>query len=44
MEKTGVYALTKNADHRRDGFKCLTIVEKDQDNSSFHKKKNRKQS
>ena len=30
MEKTGAHAIPKNADHRRDGFKCLKIMEKDQ--------------
>jgi len=30
MEKTGVCFLSKTTIYRRDGFKCLKIVEKDQ--------------
>jgi len=30
MEKTGVHVISKNVNYRRDRFKCLKIVEKDQ--------------
>ena len=31
MGKTGVYVISKNIDFRRDGFKRLKILEKDQE-------------
>ena len=37
MKKTGVHGLSKNINYRRERFKCLKILEKDQDYDTVKK-------
>jgi len=38
MGKTGVHVISKNVNYRRDGFKRLKILEKDQEIPNYQQK------